>query len=149
MLNWWNCKSFFSYISLLPSWEKNTGSKQNIWQQQIIIEKYEIVIYTMADRTNIGSIYRQKQMTLGCWSLTFCGILWEGLSQYNKLEAFSTLSPLWHLVWSYRTLQWSQLPAAILGPVLSDFTSMTFQVDYKQPGFLFSKCLACFYWHLH
>lgn len=38
------------YTSLLPPQEKNIDSKQNIWQQQIIIEKYKFVIYTVADR---------------------------------------------------------------------------------------------------
>lgn len=41
-------------------------------------------------------------------------------------------------VWSCKTLQWSQPPAATLGPaLLPNFTSMAFQLCYKLLGFTF------------
>lgn len=77
-------------------------------------------------------------MTPGCWSVTFCGIPCEDFLNTRSESHF--LLSIWcdTCVWSCKTLGWSQPPAATLGPaLLPNFTSMTFQLDYKPLGFAF------------
>lgn len=86
-----------------------------------------------------------QKMILGCWSVTFCGKPWAGFLSIRSQSHFPPCTWCDSCVWSSKTLQWSQPPAAPLGPaLLPNFTSMAFQFDYKLLGF--GLCLQSALW---